>query len=45
MRDHEAEERHERALNGLISILAKSAVDDLIAEESRLETDPGVMRS
>ena len=35
VRDHEAEERRERALNGLISILAKSAVDDLIAEKSR----------
>ena len=36
VRDREAEERRERALNGLISILAKSAVDDLIAEESRI---------
>ena len=35
VRDHEAEERHERALNELISILAKKAVDDLIAEASR----------
>lgn len=35
VRDHEAEERHERALNELISILAKKAVDDLIAEKSR----------
>ena len=37
VRDHEAEEQRERALNGLISILAKSVVDDLIAEESRVE--------
>jgi hypothetical protein len=35
LRDHEAEERRERALNELISVLAKRAVDDLIAEESR----------
>jgi len=35
VRDKEAEERRERALNGLISILAKAAVDDLIAEQSR----------
>jgi hypothetical protein len=35
VRDHEAEERRERALNGLISLLAKAAVDDLIAEQSR----------
>jgi hypothetical protein len=38
VRDHEAEERRERALNGLISILAKRVVVDLIAEESR--SDP-----
>jgi hypothetical protein len=35
VRDHEAEERHERALNGLISLFAKQAVDDLIAEQLR----------
>jgi hypothetical protein len=40
MRDHEAEERRERALNRLITILTKSAVDDLIAEESRMEAEP-----
>lgn len=40
VRDHEAEERHERALNGLISILAKSVVDDLMAQESRLDGEP-----
>lgn len=38
-RDHEAEERHERALNELISILARAAVDDLIAKQSRAEAD------
>jgi hypothetical protein len=35
VRDHEAEERRERALNGLISILAKKVVDDLIAVRPR----------
>jgi hypothetical protein len=40
VRDHEAEERHGRALNGLISLLAKKVVDDLIAEQSRLEAEP-----
>jgi hypothetical protein len=35
VRDLEAEERRERALNQLASIFAKAAVDDLIAEESR----------
>ncbi len=40
VRDHEAEERHERALSGLISLLAKAAVDDLIAEQSRAEANP-----
>jgi hypothetical protein len=47
VRDHEAEERRERALNGLISILAKSAVDDLIAEESRVTAaaEPDATRS
>jgi hypothetical protein len=40
VRDHEAEERHERALNGLIGLLAKKVVDDLIAEQSRLEAEP-----
>jgi len=44
-RDHEAEERRERALNGLISILAKRVVDDLIAEESRVEAEPDATRS
>jgi hypothetical protein len=38
--DQEAEERRERALNGLASILAKAAVDDLIAEESRVQAGP-----
>jgi hypothetical protein len=40
LRDHEAEERHERALNGLIRLLAKAAVDDWIAEQSRAPTKP-----
>jgi hypothetical protein len=40
VRDHEAEERREAALNGLISILAKSVVDELVAEESRIEGEP-----
>lgn len=40
VRDHEAEERREEALNGLIDILAKKVVDDLIAEESRVEGGP-----
>jgi hypothetical protein len=40
VRDHEAEERHERALNGLISLLARKAVDDLIAEQSRVDAEP-----
>lgn len=35
VRDKEAEERRERALDGLIRILAKAAVDDWIAEQSR----------
>ena len=39
VRDHEAEQRRERALDGLISILAKRIVDDLIAEESRVGSD------
>ena len=45
VRDHEAEERRERALNGLISILAKSVADDLIAEQSRAGADPDATRS
>ena len=45
VRDHEAEERRERALNGLISILAKRVVDDLIAEESRVEAEPDAIAS
>ena len=40
VRDHEAEERRETALKGLISILAKSVVDDWIAEDSRVEGEP-----
>jgi hypothetical protein len=45
VRDHEAEERRERALNGLISILAKKVVDDLMAEESRINGEPDARRS
>lgn len=45
VRDHEAEERCETALNGLISILAKSVVDDLIAKESRVEGEQDASRS
>ena len=37
VRDHEAEQRHEAALDGLMSILVERVVDDLIAEESRIE--------
>jgi hypothetical protein len=40
VRDHEAEKRREQALNGLIEILAKTVVDDLIAEQSRMEDEP-----
>jgi hypothetical protein len=40
VRDREAEERRETALNELASIFAKSAVDHLIAEESRDRADP-----
>jgi hypothetical protein len=35
VRDLEAEERRESTLNGLISLLAKKVVDDLIDEQSR----------
>ncbi len=45
VRDQEAEERRERALNGLISILAKSVVDNLIAEQSRAEAEPDASAS
>lgn len=34
-RDREAEERRERALSGLVDLLAKAAVDELIEEETR----------
>ena len=40
VRDQEAEERRENALNGLISLLAKAAVDDWIAEQSRAQAKP-----
>jgi hypothetical protein len=45
VRDHDAEERRERALNGLISILAKSVVNDLIAREARVDVEPDAMGS
>ena len=45
VRDQEAEERHERVLNGLIGILAESVVDDLIAKESRVEGEQDARRS
>jgi hypothetical protein len=35
VRDREAEERRERALNGLMDLLAKAAVDKMIEEETR----------
>jgi len=35
VRDREAEERRERALNGLAELLAKAAVDKMIEEETR----------
>lgn len=44
VRDPEGEERRERALNGLISILAKRAVDDLMTETLRVEDEPGRTR-
>lgn len=34
-RDREAEERRERALSGLVDLLAKAVVDELIEEETR----------
>lgn len=37
VRDYEAEERRERALDGLMNILVERIVDDLIAKESRVE--------
>jgi hypothetical protein len=40
VRDHEAEERRETALNGLIRILAKAAVDNFIAGKSPVDTQP-----
>jgi hypothetical protein len=37
VRDHEAEERREQALNGLISILAEAAVADWMSKESSVQ--------
>lgn len=45
LRDYEAEERRERALNELIDILARKVADDLIAEESGVEAGPDATRS
>jgi hypothetical protein len=45
VRDHDAEERRENALNELASIFVKAAVDDLIAEQSRAEADPDASTS
>jgi hypothetical protein len=45
VRDREAEERRERALNELVDILAKRVVDDLISEESRVEAGPDAATS
>jgi hypothetical protein len=45
VRDHDAEERRERGLNELIGILAKSVVDDLMAERSRIEGEPDARQS
>lgn len=39
-RDREAEERRERALNGLMDLLAKAAVDEMIEEETRGASSP-----
>lgn len=43
VRDKEAEERRESALNSLIGSLAKAAVDDLMAEQSRAKAEPNAM--
>jgi hypothetical protein len=39
-RDREAEDRRERALNGLMDLLAKAAVDEMIEEETRGASAP-----
>jgi hypothetical protein len=39
-RDREAEDRRERALNGLMNLLAKAAVDEIIEEETRGASSP-----
>lgn len=39
VRDREAEERRERALNELVDILAKRVAEDLIEEESRVNRE------
>jgi hypothetical protein len=45
VRDKEAEERRESALNELASIFAQAAVHDLLAEESRVNAEPDGMGS
>lgn len=45
VRDREAEERREKALSELIDILAKRVVEDLIAEEYRVEGGADAKRS
>jgi len=45
VRDYEAEERYERGMNGLMEIIAKQVVDELIAEQSRTEGAPDARRS
>jgi len=45
VRDHEAEERRESALNELASIFAKAAVDLFVAEQSRVEAVRDATRS
>jgi len=45
VRDREAEERRERSLDGLMHILLERIVDDLIAEESRVEAGPNATAS
>lgn len=45
VRDNEAEERRERALNELMDILVRKVVDDSIAEEVRVEAWSHATRS
>jgi hypothetical protein len=45
VRDHEAEERRERALNELASIFAQRVVDEFVAEQSRVKGERDAKRS